>query len=264
MSITPTNQRTPPAWFGKNRENRSNERTPLGLEALVRVKESPNEEWQELTNIKDISAAGCGIRISRPIAAGRLILLATPLPRELRGYDHDLESYEIWAIVRRCIEITRPRADPYYSIGVAFIGKYPPIDHFQNPHEQWDLSEKQPSSNGFWQIARKYGPTDDAENGRELRRHTRLALPEELLLEFTDESGSAVMAELTVTENLSVGGASVFTQIEVEVGSFLRVTCERYNLTIIAIVRGRSVGNNGISRLHIEFVDKPFPLDGLM
>ena len=63
--------------------------------------------------------------------------------------------------------------------------------------------------------------------------------------------------------DLSLGGASVFTSFNVDVGTFLRVTSERHDVTIISIVRGKHIGGDGIIRLHLEFIDRHFPLEGI-
>jgi hypothetical protein len=49
----------------------------------------------------------------------------------------------------------------------------------------------------------------------------------------------------------------------VEIGEFVRVKSENYNVSIISIVRGRRIGQDGIPRLHVEFVDRLFPLEGI-
>ena len=68
---------------------------------------------------------------------------------------------------------------------------------------------------------------------------------------------------MTVTENISLSGAAVFTSLEAEIGSFVRVKSDQYDVSIIAIVRGKRLGTDGISRLHVEFIDRFFPLDGI-
>jgi hypothetical protein len=78
-----------------------------------------------------------------------------------------------------------------------------------------------------------------------------------------DENGEVVASEVSVTENISVGGAAVFTSFDVKNGSFLRVKSERHDLTIISIVRGRPLGADGIVRLHLEFIDHLYPLEGI-
>ena len=68
---------------------------------------------------------------------------------------------------------------------------------------------------------------------------------------------------MTVTENISLGGASVFTTMSLEKGIFLRVTSERFNVTILSVVRGFRVGPDNIPRVHLEFIDRFFPLEGI-
>jgi hypothetical protein len=78
-----------------------------------------------------------------------------------------------------------------------------------------------------------------------------------------EENGDVAASEVTVTENVSLGGAAVFTSFNVEPGSFLRVKSERHDLSIISIVRGKHLGEDGINRLHLEFIDHLFPLEGI-
>jgi hypothetical protein len=104
---------------------------------------------------------------------------------------------------------------------------------------------------------------DESDLPAYLRRHTRFSIPETLLIEMLDENGDVVASEVTVTENISVGGAAVFTSFEVTNGAFLRVKSERHDLSIISIVRGRHVGPDGIVRLHLEFIDHLYPLQGI-
>ena len=75
--------------------------------------------------------------------------------------------------------------------------------------------------------------------------------------------GNVVESELTVTENISLGGAAVFTTLKASRGTFLRVSSDRFNVTILSVVRGSRVGQDGITRLHLEFIDRLFPLEGI-
>ena len=79
-----------------------------------------------------------------------------------------------------------------------------------------------------------------------------------------DDNDQVLASETTITENISLRGAAVFTQSDVEAGSFLRVTSNRHNITLISIVRGRRVGPDGMTRLHLEFIDALFPLEGIV
>ncbi|MEP6946831.1 MAG: hypothetical protein ABJA02_13000 [Acidobacteriota bacterium] len=246
-----------------NTENRSIARKSLPLPVHVEVRDSPTESWSETTEMRDVSAMGGGFRINRPIKRGRIALLSMAMPKELRKFDLHEEQYRVWTIVRRCVEISMLRRDPYYVIGGAFIGKFPPPDYLHSPNDLYDLAEEQPSSDGFWRINRHRSSARADSGLKDSRRHTRLDIPEAFLLEVTDADGRVSASEFTVTENISVGGALMFTQLDVDPGTLLRATCRRTNETIISIVRGKAVGPDGLMRLHLEFVDKSFPLDGL-
>jgi hypothetical protein len=98
---------------------------------------------------------------------------------------------------------------------------------------------------------------------KDARRQTRFSIPETVALEVVDEGGNVSTSETTVTENISEGGAAVFTSMDIHTGTFLRLNVLRNNLQIISIVRGRRKGADGLTRLHLEFVDRLFPLEGI-
>ena len=95
----------------------------------------------------------------------------------------------------------------------------------------------------------------------ELRRQPRFDITEEVTLELMNEDGWALASETTVTLNLSRFGASVYSQLDVGVGSLVRVSNARINVRLISIVRGKFAGQAGMSRINLEFVDQPFPID---
>ena len=105
---------------------------------------------------------------------------------------------------------------------------------------------------------------DEKDLPSELRKQTRFFIPEPLVVEQIDDAGNVLKTESTVTENISLGGASVFTSLSAAKGSFLRVTSERFDVTILSVVRGQRIGPDGITRLHVEFIDRYFPLEGIM
>ena len=95
------------------------------------------------------------------------------------------------------------------------------------------------------------------------QRHSRFAIPINVTIDALNGDGEVTENEPTVTENISYGGASVFTSLTVEIGSFINISSPQYHTTLKAIVRGRRIGPDGIPRLHLEFVDKLFPLSGI-
>ena len=80
------------------------------------------------------------------------------------------------------------------------------------------------------------------------------------MIEALDEGGRVSERETTVTENISRRGAAVFTSLDLAHGRYVRMTSVQYQISVIAAVRARRTGENGIPRLHLEFVDKQWPL----
>lgn len=220
--------------------------------------------WNEITRLSDISAFGAGFALKRPIKRGRLALLTIPMPRQLRCFDFSEAQYRIWGIVRRCIENRQGTGDANFSVGVAFVGKTPPEGYVEHPSRLYDIAHRDSENGGFWQLVDANLIADESDLPKDLRRQTRFHIPETLVLELMDENGGVSGSESTVTENISLGGAAVFTQSDIQAGTFIRVTSERYNVQIISVVRGKRVGSDGLTRLHLEFIDKFFPLSGIV
>ena len=234
----------------------------IGLSLPVRIEHKLNQEtsFNEITRLIDVSAFGAGFNLNHPIKRGRLIFMTMPLSRQLRNYDYMEPQYKIWALVRHCIPV-RQKSGEAYAIGTAFIGKRPPHSYTENPSKLYDISNRQ--SEGFWNVVEAENNPDESHLPKYDRRHTRHAIPINVLLEVLDNMGKVVTSETTVTENVSLGGASVFTSINADVGTFLRVSSEQYNAKLTSIVRGKRKGKDGIPRLHLEFFDRYFPLEGI-
>ncbi len=246
-----------------DKENRRIQRISLPLPVRVEVRVDKAASWNEITRLTDISAFGAGFTLKRPVKRGRMTLLTIPMPRQLRCFDFSEAQYRIWGLVRRCIETTHGVADPLFAVGVAFVGKKPPEGYVDHPARLYDLSHRESEGEGFWHVMDADLRIDDRDLPSDLRRQTRFFIPETLVLELMDENGDVSGSETTVTENISLGGAAVFTQTEIEPGTFIRVTSERFNVKIISVVRGKRVGPDGMTRLHLEFIDKFFPLQGI-
>jgi len=167
----------------------------------------------------------------------------------------------VWGAVRRCIPVEK--TTDKFSVGVAFIGKHPPESFYQNPSQLYDISRREADANGLWQLIPADLMSPESHLPKDDRKHTRYSIAESLILQQVDETGNTIDAEFTVTENISSGGASVFSTLNLEPGDFIRVTSERLALTLQAVVRGSHVGDDGINRLHLEFIDRLFPLEGV-
>ncbi|MGB7207770.1 MAG: PilZ domain-containing protein [Pyrinomonadaceae bacterium] len=243
------------------KENRRIQRYALSLPTRVEVKVDNKFSWNEITRMEDVSAFGTGFILKRPVKRGRLILVSVPMPRQLRCYDFLEPQYRVWGLVRRCVPIASNSEAETYAVGVAFVGKNPPQAFIENPAKLYDLSHR--DDGGLWELVEAEAMPDETDLPPYLRRHSRFAIPEALVLELLDENGNVAASEVSVTENLSIGGAAVFTSFNVEIGSFLRVKSERFDVTIISVVRNKRVGADGIVRLHLEFIDHLFPLEGI-
>jgi hypothetical protein len=244
------------------KDHRRIQRYGLALPTRVEVKIDNKVSWNEVTRLEDISAFGAAFVLKRPVKRGRLLVVSLPMPRQLRCYDYLEPQYRIWGLVRRCISVGNSASEAGYAIGVAFVGKNPPKAYLDDPASLFDLTTRE--DGGLWQLAEVKGSPDETDLPPNLRRHTRFAIPESLLLEVLDENGDVVASEVTVTENISLGGAAVFTSFNAEAGSFLRVKSVRHDISIISIVRGKRLGQDRIVRLHLEFIDNLFPLEGIV
>jgi hypothetical protein len=246
------------------KEKRRIQRTLLPMPITVEVMTGRNVTWNETGQSKDISAFGVGINLRRPVKRGRIVLLTIPMPRQMRYFDADEAEYRIWGLVRRCIETREGADDRHYAVGIAFVGKYPPDGFAEHPSRLYDISQTDTDANGFCRVIDAEIKDDHETQQKEKRKETRFEIPEELILELLDESGEVVAAETTVTENLSIGGAVVFTQYFADVGTFLRVSSKQRDVSIVAVVRSRRDRPDGMTRLHIEFIDRHFPLEGIV
>ncbi len=253
--------------FSKKMENSiekdSRRRPRFSLALPVRVESHVNESvsWNEITRLTDVSAFGAGFKLHRPVKRGRLLQMTIPMPRQMRCYDFAEPQYRIWGLVRSCITKESSPKEENHSVGVAFIGKRPPQSYLDDPAKLFEISHQEEGQ--LWNIIDAPRQPDEALLPKELRRHSRFPIPANVIVEKIDAEGNVIDSEQTVSENLSLSGTAVFSMLDVEVGEFVRVKSEQYNVSIISIVRGRRIGQDNIPRLHVEFVDRFFPLEGI-
>lgn len=242
-------------------EARRIQRINLSLPVKVEGCDGPSERWQEITRLRDLSAFGAGLALKRPVKRGRLIQLTLPMPRKMRCYDYLEAQYRIWAIVRRCVKLDGKPEDGQYLIGTAFIGKDPPDSYHSDPSTVYEVSDRE--DGGFWSIHHAERNPPESHLPKEDRRHNRYDIPTNVVLEVHDVDGHLIRREETVTENISLSGAAIFSAIDLEIGSFLIVRAPQYNATIRSVVRGKRIGPDGIPRLHVEFINGYLPLEGI-
>jgi len=242
------------------KSQRQRERIRLALPARVRGHDGQEGEWTEMVRLVDVTPFGARFRLSRPTERGRLLHLTLAMPRKLRVFDHTEDQYRVWSIVRN-VRMLNPKTEKgaLIEVGVAFIGKRPPKSHEQNPALRYEVAQTKLES-GLWSVADASNQLSQVTaDDDELRRESRQLIPVDVLIEVF-EGNKLVKSENTVTENISRWGAAVFTTLEVVPGTFVKMSSDRYRAAVLAVVRGRRAGADGIARLHLEFVGSEWPL----
>lgn len=230
---------------------RIRERLALHLPVRVQGRETPDFEWNEITRLTNVTPFGAGFPLKHPTEKGRLLFMTIPMPRQLRVFDHVEDQYRIWAIVRY-MKASVAQKGSVFDVGVAFIGKTPPASFEKEPWKRYDIS-----TSAF----QAQVPADDILIPlTDQRAYTRHKMAVDMRVELVDINGEVVASEHTVTEEISTRGATIFTTLEIPEGRFIRVTSEQHRITTHAAIRSRSTGVDGIPRIHVEFIDKEWPL----
>jgi hypothetical protein len=234
---------------------RIRERLALGLPVRVVCRETPDFEWMEVTRLKNVTPFGAGFALKRPTEKGRILHMTIPMPRQLRVFDHAEDQYRVYALVRymRPDYPAESGSNPVFNIGVAFIGKRAPASYEAEPWKRYDIST---STFDALPKAEDITPIRTTDQ----RAHTRHNIAVDMLVELINEKGELTESERTVTENISAKGATIFTTLQIPIGRFIRVTSDHYRVTTFAAIRARSTGGDGIPRIHVEFIDKEWPL----
>jgi len=232
---------------------RIRDRLALQLPVRVHCRETPDFAWTEVTRLMNVTPFGAGFTLKRPTEKGRLLHMTIPMPRQLRVFDHVEDQYRVWTIVRYLRTECNQQGTIFY-VGVAFIGKHAPASYQREPWRRYEVA-----SSSFQDVK----PGEDMLNPTPLddeRTETRYNIPVDMRLELLDANGAAVEFEQTVTENISTHGASLFTTMKLGQGRFVRLTSDLHRVTVHAAIRSQSIDPNGVSRIHVEFIDKEWPL----
>ncbi len=231
---------------------RIRERLALSLPVRVQGRETPTFEWTEVTRLTNVTPFGAGFTLKHPTERGRLLFMTIPMPRQLRVYDHVEDQYRIWAIVRYMkTSISNNRT--VFNVGVAFIGKRPPASYEKEPWRRYDINATVFDALTTGDMLTPFASED-------LRVLTRHNIPVDMRLEILDVNGEITDSEQTVTEDISTKGATLFTTLQIPPGRFVRLISEQYGITAHAAIRSRSTGADGIPRIHVEFIDREWPL----
>lgn len=233
---------------------RIRDRLALQLPVRVRCREALDCEWTEVTRLMNVTPFGAGFMLRRPTERGRLLHMTIPMPRQLRVFDHVEDQYRVWAIVRH-VRMEFVETGVAFAVGVAFIGKKPPDSYEQEPWRRYEVA-----TSVFDTLCDLEEPVNPAASPMQRRTETRHNIALDMRIEVVNENGIVIETEQTVTENISAHGAKLFTTLDLQKGRFIRLTSEQSRMTVLAAVRSRVIGADGIARLHVEFIDKEWPL----
>jgi hypothetical protein len=241
----------------QGQQRRLRERLEIPLPVRVHCRESADHGWVEKTRLVDITPFGARLHIGRPAEPGRLLHLTMPLPRQLRCFDYTEEQYNIWALVRHAHALpAEDDALPRFMIGVAFIGKHPPLSFEADPSQRFEIASA-PVDDKLWNLSEL--PDIESVRAGERRTELRRALRTEVVIEVYDGQGNISAREVTLTENISRRGMSAVTSLDIVRGRYVRVRSAPYRIAVFAAVRRLRRGTDGLKRLHLEFVDQQWP-----
>jgi hypothetical protein len=242
----------------EKKSKRLRERIALSLPVRVTCRETLSHEWTEMSRLVDVTPFGARVRLKRPTETGRLLLLTMAMPRLLRTFDHVEDQYRVWSLVRH-VRALNPKMHKgaVIDVGVAFVGKRPPESFRKDPATRYDIANL---ASGMWTVQEEGSEMlSEAGDPADKRDESRYTIPTEVTIEVFGEDQNSSPVEKTVTENFSRSGAAVFTSLELERGRFLKLST-RDGIEVLAVVRRRSVGADGIARLHLQFIGSEWPI----
>lgn len=137
---------------GKSRRFEERKVSHLSVKVYCRV--DSEYDWQELTQLKDVSKIGARFILATQTEVGQLLQLTMALPREFRTFDFGSTYYTIWGVVRTISETEDAELErQVFETSVAFVGKSAPESFLTDPTVRYDLKPA-PNKNGLW-IARE-------------------------------------------------------------------------------------------------------------
>jgi len=219
------------------------------LTAVIKGKNALFNPWSETAVVTSLSSSGAGLFVPVPCVAGRLVSLIVAMPAHLRKYDQDKRLYRVWGLVQYCYE-SGGDANGYH-IGVALTGKNAPESYLNRPMQSYRVSGM--DRNGLWKV-------EELETSFRQRSSVRYWNSIEASIFQLDDDLHSIASEKTVTENISETGASVYSDLRVSVGDRIKFQTSSPPFSSLSVVRQRRIGIDDRTRIHIEFVENPFPI----
>lgn len=216
-------------------ERRRCERFKLSVPALLAGYDSEGGKWQEVTKTINVSRMGVAVWLRRQVKHGLVVHITLPLPTKLRSHGFSEPGYNMYAIVRR----VEPLIEGRRVVGLEFIGATPPTDFL---HKPWSIFRTQ-----------KWA-------GPDRRREPRERRAEPVAVEYLDEAMKRISREAALTEDVSPSGARVRVKSPPAHFEFVRVTSPKLSFNGLALLRNQWMGEDGLKRLCLQFVDQKWPM----
>jgi hypothetical protein len=210
------------------------DRFKLSVPALV-AGYGQTSKWNEVTRTIDVSRMGVAVQMQRRVKPGTVLHITLPLPTRLRNHGFSEPGYNMYAIVRR----VEPAKEGVRVVGLEFIGQNPPAGFLHKPWatfrtQKWDACDR--------------------------RREPRFELAEKVAVEYLDENGRNISREVTVTENMSAGGARIVIKSPPPEYEMVRVTIPAKEFQSAALVRNLYSGQDGFERICVQFIERRWPV----
>lgn len=229
---------------------------PPSLPVCVRPEGEAGAE--EATRLYNITSRGATLLLARAPELGQLLHLRLPDPGRPKAQGRARLCALVWAVTPPDPTLSAgAHGGGLHRVSVVFVGEEIPASGDASPRYDY-LAEE----DGRFRLQRLAADAPRAA-GRVARRHSRIRVPVEVSVELLGADGAAVAREQTVTENISRGGAAVLTSLEAAPRQLVRVASERHGVRLTATVRSRRRGPDGITRLHLEFIDGQWPMGQL-
>lgn len=219
----------------------------------VIVKGIENENWEENSHVISVSKNNLGFTLNRQCNIGNLLWLDTLDNNKSLGQSDENQKV-LWGIVQRCTSLGENNSPQIYHIGLALIGYDPPSSFVSNPSQYYRICGI--SYNGFWKV-------EETEKEFITRKHPRYLASIEVFIGLLNDTFNLEGGEKVLTENISFGGAAVYSNLEVEIGDCVKFISAQHEFSALSVVRNITRYTTGKQKIHLEFVAGKFPLERL-
>ncbi len=275
-------------------ERRKNPRLGLAIPVRVQGFLASAETWEEMTTTGDVSSGGACFSLQHEVELGQVLLLSLALPRRLRQFDLADSSYRVYSLIRGVRRHLQPA-----QVGVMFFGKFPPRGFEERPSARYLLptdsiasapvpaglregrlpaEEAEPDGGVAVEVEDPEGPARrraavpppprpsvrppaffPSDYPGERRAAPRVNVFVNFTIQLVDEWGAVLQEELTVADNVALGGVRVMTSLGFQVGDVVMLQEAGGGFATRAEVRGVTRVQPTVDRLHLRFIDRQAP-----